>query len=74
MFLEPKTVQVTKQNSKVSEMKFLKNFVLLKCHTGDISRKNRYLYFFESGLSTRDNFETDICCVEFLGRSIGTIR
>ena len=41
----------------------------------DISRKKRDLYFFESGLSTQEkNFEADICCVEFLGRSIGTIR
>ena len=41
----------------------------------DILRKNRDLYFFEPGLSTREkNFEADICCVEILGRSIGTVR
>ena len=41
----------------------------------DILKKLPYLYFFGCGLSTREKiFEADICCVEYLGRSIGTIR
>ena len=41
----------------------------------DILKKLPYLYFFDCGVSTREKkFEADICCVEFLGRSIGTIR
>ena len=41
----------------------------------DILKKLPYLYFFDCGLSPLVKvFEADICCVEFLGRSIGTIR
>ena len=33
-----------------------------------------FVFFFDCGVSIREKiFEADICCVEFLGRSIGTI-
>ena len=54
--------------------------IVLKCcftemSHRDILKKMPYLYFFDYRVIIREKkFEADICCEEFLGRSIGTIR
>ena len=60
---------------KVSGNEIFLNFVFTEMSHRDILEKIPYLYFFDYHVRAREKkFEADICCVEFLGRSIGTIR